>query len=620
MRTDWIHRPLGDVCKVVGGGTPSKREPDLYKGVIPWATVRDMRHEILSETQFSITHEAIKSSTTNVIPGGNVVIATRVGLGKVCLLQQDTAINQDLRGIIPKSDNLDVRYLFRWFQSIADDIEAEGTGATVKGVKLTFVKGLNLPIPSLSEQKSIVKILDDAFFGIDAAIANTEKNLANAKELFESYLNGLMNPTTSPWERGPLIAFVDSVSTGPFGSLLHKSDYVTDGVPLVNPINIVGTEIKPNTKKMISESTKTKLTNYLLKQGDLVIARRGEIGRCAVVTEAQDGWVCGTGCFFIRPSDKANSQFLAHLLRSISYRVQLEKRCSGATMLNLSNKALATLPISLPKVSDQHRINEQIDDLSLRCNEIKSLYQDKIRALNELKQSLLQKAFAGELTANNVVEITAQKQPKTSIDTNSPEFAAHIMAAAYHWHASQSREKTFGRVKAQKTLHLMESLANIDLGRQPIKDAAGPNDFQHMQRAEDWARDLGFFEFVKRPTGQRGYDFRKGARYGDLVAEAMQALAPYEHVLKRVVKVLMPLNTAETEILATVYAAWNNLLLESIEPTENAIIHEARENWHADKLKYSEEQFRNAISQLRQNGLVPQGRGKRVTGQESLAL
>lgn len=620
MRTDWIHRPLGDVCKVVGGGTPSKREPDLYKGVIPWATVRDMRHEILSETQFSITHEAIKSSTTNVIPGGNVVIATRVGLGKVCLLQQDTAINQDLRGIIPKSDNLDVRYLFRWFQSIADDIEAEGTGATVKGVKLTFVKGLNLPIPSLSEQKSIVKILDDAFLGIDAAIANTEKNLANAKELFESYLNGLISPTTSLWERGPLIAFVDSVSTGPFGSLLHKSDYVTDGVPLVNPINIVGTEIKPNTKKMISESTKTKLTNYLLKHGDLVIARRGEIGRCAVVTEAQDGWVCGTGCFFIRPSNKANSQFLAHLLRSIAYRDQLEKRCSGATMLNLSNKALATLPISLPKVSDQQRINEQIDDLSLRCNEIKSLYQDKIRALNELKQSLLQKAFSGELTSSNVVELTAQKQSTIPLETNTPEFTAHIMAAAYHWHASQSREKTFGRVKAQKTLHLMESLANIDLGRQPIKDAAGPNDFQHMQRAEDWARDRGFFEFVKRPTGQRGYDFRKGARYGDLVAEAMQALAPYEHVLKRVVKVLMPLNTAETEILATVYAAWNNLLLESIEPTENAIIHEARENWHADKLKYSEEQFRNAISQLRQNGLVPQGRGKRVTGQESLTL
>lgn len=289
-------------------------------------------------------------------------------------------------------------------------------------------------------------------------------------------------------------------------------------------------------------------------------------------------------------------------------------------MLNLSNKALATLPISLPKVSDQQRINEQIDDLSLRCNEIKSLYQDKIRALNELKQSLLQKAFSGELTSSNVVELTAQKQSTIPLETNTPEFTAHIMAAAYHWHASQSREKTFGRVKAQKTLHLMESLANIDLGRQPIKDAAGPNDFQHMQRAEDWARDRGFFEFVKRPTGQRGYDFRKGARYGDLVAEAMQALAPYEHVLKRVVKVLMPLNTAETEILATVYAAWNNLLLESIEPTENAIIHEARENWHADKLKYSEEQFRNAISQLRQNGLVPQGRGKRVTGQESLTL
>ena len=97
----WQKKPLGDLCRVIGGGTPPKDKAEYYSGDISWATVRDMRSEVITETECQITKEAVRTSATNIIPTGNVVIATRVGLGKVCLLGQDTAINQDLRGIIP---------------------------------------------------------------------------------------------------------------------------------------------------------------------------------------------------------------------------------------------------------------------------------------------------------------------------------------------------------------------------------------------------------------------------------------------------------------------------------------------------------------------------------------
>jgi len=93
MKKVWQTRPLGSLCQVIGGGTPSKSEEKYYSGEIPWATVRDMRSEIITGTECKITKEAVKASATNIIPKGNVVIATRVGLGKVCLLGQDTAIN-----------------------------------------------------------------------------------------------------------------------------------------------------------------------------------------------------------------------------------------------------------------------------------------------------------------------------------------------------------------------------------------------------------------------------------------------------------------------------------------------------------------------------------------------
>jgi type I restriction enzyme S subunit len=95
----WQVKELGNICTLIGGGTPAKKNEDFYKGEIPWATVRDMNVDVITQTEFKITEEAIKNSSTNIINAGNVVIATRVGLGKVCLVNQDTAINQDLRGI-----------------------------------------------------------------------------------------------------------------------------------------------------------------------------------------------------------------------------------------------------------------------------------------------------------------------------------------------------------------------------------------------------------------------------------------------------------------------------------------------------------------------------------------
>jgi type I restriction enzyme S subunit len=153
-----------------------------------------------------------------------------------------------------------------------------------------------------------------------------------------------------------------AVSTGPFGSILHKSDYVDDGVPLVNPINIVGDSIVPDTSKLISDETIKRLSNYVLDEGDVVVGRRGEIGRCAVVGPNEKGWVCGTGSFFVRPSPNLDSQFLALLIRSPEYRERLENLSTGTTMKNLSNTALVSLAISVPSIPEQHRIVAILDE------------------------------------------------------------------------------------------------------------------------------------------------------------------------------------------------------------------------------------------------------------------
>jgi type I restriction enzyme S subunit len=158
---DWEEKRLGEVCNIIGGGTPSKKNDEFYIGNIPWATVRDMKTDKIKDTEFKITSKAVLNSSTNIIPKGNVIIATRVGLGKICIIESNIAINQDLKGIIPKaSKQLSVGFLFRWFKNISNDIINEGTGATVQGVKLTFVNSLKIPLPKLETQKQIVAQLD----------------------------------------------------------------------------------------------------------------------------------------------------------------------------------------------------------------------------------------------------------------------------------------------------------------------------------------------------------------------------------------------------------------------------------------------------------------------------
>ena len=145
---------------------------------------------------------------------------------------------------------------------------------------------------------------------------------------------------TPAWRTGRLMDFA-SISTGPFGSLLHKSDYVSGGVPLVNPINIDGENIVPNPEKMIGSATVRRLASYVLREGDIVVSRRGELGRCAAISLNEVGWMCGTGCFFVRPDDSIEPRFLAAMLRSDLYRKKLEEASTGATMPSVSNAAWA---------------------------------------------------------------------------------------------------------------------------------------------------------------------------------------------------------------------------------------------------------------------------------------
>ncbi len=394
MKKGWQAKNLGDLCNVVGGGTPPKDNPAFYSGEIPWATVRDMRQDVITETEFRITKDAVKSSATNIIPSGNVVIATRVGLGKVCLIGQDTAINQDLRGIVPRNDKtLVVRYLYWWLKSIADVIVAEGTGATVQGVKLPFVKSLQIPVPPLPEQQRIVGILDEAFEGIATAKANAEKNLQNARAIFESHLNDVFTRRGKGWVDRTL----DQVCIVERGSSPRPiKEYFTTESDGVNWIKIGDTEeggkyVYTTAQKITPEGAKQ---SRFVKEGDFILTNSMSYGRPYIMKTSgyiHDGW------FVLRLNMAIDTDYFYYLLSSPVVQSQFASLASGSVVKNISGDLVKKAVLPIPPLEHQHIIVEKLLTMSEETQRLESIYQQKLAALEALKKSLLNQAFIGEL-------------------------------------------------------------------------------------------------------------------------------------------------------------------------------------------------------------------------------
>ena len=412
MNRDWKQMKLIDIIQKTETINPQKT-PNASFEYIDISSICNKRF-VIQETSTIFGKDA-PSRARKLVRTGDVLFATvRPTLKRIAQVPKhlDCQVCSTGYFVFRPKDFVEAKFLFYFLftEHFMGAMEHLQKGASYPAVNDGEVSSQNILIPSLSEQKRIVAIVDQAFEGIDRAIANTKNNLTNARELFESYLNAIFIQKGDGWMEKKVDEIGGEVFTGPFGSLLHKADYISNGIPIVNPANIEDDEIIPNLNKTVSQDVIVRLQAYVLSQNNIVIGRRGEIGRCAVVRKEQAGWLCGSGSFFIKTFENVNSVFLTHLFRSAQYRSRLEALSAGATMQNLSNQALSGLLIAMPPLDEQNEITDRLDALKVEAQRLEAIYQQKLAALNELKQSILQKAFTGELTADIANQTTKKAE------------------------------------------------------------------------------------------------------------------------------------------------------------------------------------------------------------------
>lgn len=208
-----------------------------------------------------------------------------------------------------------------------------------------------------------------------------------------------MSELPSGWVPAKLKDVVE-LRTGPFGSSLHQSDYVDGGIPIVNPMHIEGGRIMPSKKHRVSERTAERLSEFRLLEGDIVLGRRGEMGRCAVVQANQVGWLCGTGSLIIRSGQYIAPDFLQGVLSSDSTVKYLMAESVGSTMVNLNQRILLDLDLTIPPRPEQIRIVEKLEELHSDLDAGVAELKAAQRKLAQYRQSLLKAAVEGGLTAD----------------------------------------------------------------------------------------------------------------------------------------------------------------------------------------------------------------------------
>lgn len=386
---------LGDVCDIIGGGTPSKQVPAYYGGDILWTTVGDMQGDYVSDTQLKITAEGLENSSANIIPKDHVIIATRVGLGKVCLLKKDAAINQDLKGVIPKKGQaISNRFLFWWLKSVGSEIIGAGTGATVQGVRLPFIKQLKYPDLPLPEQERIVAQLDAAFAAIDAAKANVERNLQNAKELFQSKLNEVFSQKGDGWVAKKLKDIIDKTQN------IKWSDYPTTSFEYIDLSAVSRDTLLITETATVNISNAPSRAKKIINTEDVIFATtRPTLKRVTIIPSQLNGQLCSTGYAVLRPKkDKVLSELIFYFIQTEIFMERMENLQRGASYPAVTDSDVFGATLSFPTDKDEQRkVVNNLDELQSLYQSLIDNYTQKLRELDDLKKSLLERAFRGEI-------------------------------------------------------------------------------------------------------------------------------------------------------------------------------------------------------------------------------
>lgn len=396
----WEIKKLGEVSDILNGGTPKTNIVQYWDGEIHWITPADLgklTKPTTADTSRKISKFGLEKSSAKLFPENSVILSTRAPIGHLAINEVPMCTNQGCRGIVP-SKKLETWFLYYFLKMNVEYLDSLGTGTTFKELSTKALAGVEIPLPSLPEQQRIVSILDEAFAVIAKAKANAEQNLKNAKELFESYLQRVFEKKGEGWEEKQLNEVCEfRPPKKEARDKLKDTDLVT-----FLPMEDLGVLNKDIIGKKHRKLEEVSGSYTYFGENDVLLAKVTpcfENGKIGIARNLINGIGFGSSEYIVlRPKNSIMSEFLYYFLSRNKLREEGKNRMTGAVGLKrVSKDWIENYIITYPSIIVQQTIVQRFNALSIETQKLEAVYRKKIADLEELKKSLLQKAFSGEL-------------------------------------------------------------------------------------------------------------------------------------------------------------------------------------------------------------------------------
>jgi len=386
MKQGWEIKKLVDVCIVERGSSPRPIEKyftDSDDGV-NWIKIGDTKgvDKYIYTTRQKITKEGAKQS--RLVKEGDFILSNSMSFGNPFIMKTSGYIHDGWFALrLP--NNIDTDYFYHLLTSpnVQEQFKILASGSVVKNISGELVKKVDLPIPPLSEQQRIVAILDEAFAAIAKAKANAQQNLQNAKELFESHLQGVFE--NGNWEEKTLNEISENLDS--------------KRVPITKNVRSEGSVPYYGASGIVDY-----VNDYLFNEDLLCVSEDGAnlLARTYPIAFSIAGktWV-NNHVHVLRFKNMDSQKFVELYLNSI----KLDNFVSGMAQPKLNQTMLNKISIPFPSLKTQQTIVQKLDALNAETKKLETIYQQKLNDLEELKKSVLQKAFAGELKTDKVVAV-----------------------------------------------------------------------------------------------------------------------------------------------------------------------------------------------------------------------
>lgn len=400
MIPGWASYRLDELAIIQGGGTPKRSEPAYFGGDIPWVTPSDLPAvgiiSKLGRTKNTITKDGLARSSAKLIEPNSVLFSTRASIGKIAVTNTECATNQGFANFTPANNKIDTWFLAFLLQRFTSEIQNLSSKTTFQEVPKGRLKSFKVEVPSLEEQLRIVARIKECMERVDEIEKLRAESLKEGDRIqsavFADYISSYIKNRITNHELGDVI--VDCK----YGTS-KKANTQGEGYPILRMGNIQSGKIDTTNLKHIDLNSSEK-NKYLLQEGDILINRTNSlelVGKSAVFFGLSGDWVYASYLIRLRIDlAKALPEYVNAVINSRigrNYVFKTARRAIG--MVNINAKEIQRMPLPLPSLEEQRELIEKIIESEPLIDELASIF--KKDGLSYLRESILRKAFAGEL-------------------------------------------------------------------------------------------------------------------------------------------------------------------------------------------------------------------------------